>query len=115
MEKPTSYSNEGLLSHCTTDDNGASVKLWAESCDMTIICNGKLPKSFNTEIWKKVYNSDFLLAWTSLAGTIVMDPIPHTQHRPICVTVNPVVVTPFRTCCNPKKRAIVAILKLVKD
>ena len=33
----------------------------------------------------------------------VMDPIPHTQHRPICVSVQPVVVpqpTPFRRRFN---------------
>ena len=35
----------------------------------------------------------------------VMDPIPHTQHRPICVSVQPVVVpqsTPFRRCFNSR-------------
>ena len=36
----------------------------------------------------------------------VRDPIPHTQHRPICVSVQPVVVpqpTPFRKCFNLRK------------
>ena len=36
----------------------------------------------------------------------VMDPIPHTQHRPICVSVQPVVVpqpTPFRRYFNFRK------------
>ena len=36
----------------------------------------------------------------------VMDPIPHTQHRPICVSVQPVVVpqpTPFRRRFNFRK------------
>ena len=35
-----------------------------------------------------------------------MDPIPHTQHRPICVSVQPVVVpqpTPFRRRFNLRK------------
>ena len=36
----------------------------------------------------------------------VLDPIPRTQHRPICVTVHPVIVpqpTPFRRRFNPRK------------
>ena len=36
----------------------------------------------------------------------VLDPIPHTQHRPICVTVHPVIVpqpTPFRRRFNLRK------------
>ena len=35
-----------------------------------------------------------------------MDPIPHTQHRPICVRVEPVIVpqaTPFRRRFNLRK------------
>ena len=36
----------------------------------------------------------------------VLDPIPHTQHRPICVSVNPVIVaqhTTFKRRFNLKK------------
>ena len=36
----------------------------------------------------------------------VLDPIAHTQHHPICVRVNPVIVaqpTTFRRCFNLKK------------
>ena len=36
----------------------------------------------------------------------VLDPIPRTQHHPICVTVQPVIVpqlTPFRRRFNPRK------------
>ena len=36
----------------------------------------------------------------------VLDPIPRTQHRPICVTVHPVIVpqpTPFRRRFNLRK------------
>ena len=36
----------------------------------------------------------------------VLDPMPRTQHRPICVTVHPVIVpqpTPFRRCFNLRK------------
>ena len=39
----------------------------------------------------------------------VMDPIPHTQHRPICVSVQPVVVpqpTPFRRRFNFRKEDV---------
>ena len=36
----------------------------------------------------------------------IIDPIPHTQHRPICVTVKLVIVpqpTPFRRRFNLRK------------
>ena len=31
-----------------TDDNGEAVEEWAESCDLTLIQDAKLPKSFNS-------------------------------------------------------------------
>ena len=41
-----------------------------------------------------------------MCGKSILDPIPHTQHRPICVTVKPVIVpqpTPFRRRFNLRK------------
>ena len=41
-----------------------------------------------------------------MCGKSILDPIPHTQQRPICVTVKPVIVpqpTPFRRCFNLMK------------
>ena len=31
----------------TTDNNGEAVEQWADSCDLTLIHDAKLPKSFN--------------------------------------------------------------------
>ena len=59
--------------------------------------------------WMKGYNPDLIFASVSIANMCkksVMDPIPHTQHRPICVSVQPVVVpqpTPFRRLFNFRK------------
>ena len=89
-----------------TDDNGEAVEQWADSCDLTLIHDAKLPKSFNSAVWKKGYNPELIFASDSIVNMCnksVMDPIPHTQHRPICVSVEPVVVpqpTPFRRRFN---------------
>ena len=66
-------------------------------------------KSFNSAIWKKGYNHDLIFASSNISNMpekSVLDPIPHTQHRPICVSVNPVIVaqrTTFKRRFNLKK------------
>ena len=66
-------------------------------------------QSFYSARWKKGYNPDLIFASESIANMCkksVMDHIPHTQHRPICVSVQPVVVpqpTPFRRRFNFRK------------
>ena len=60
-----------------------------------ISANAKLPKLFNSAIGKKGYNPDLIFESSTILDMCdksVMDPITHTQHRPICVTVNPVIV-----------------------
>ena len=77
-----------------------AVEQRADSCDFTLIHDAKLPKSFNSARWKKGYNPDLIFASESIANMCkksVMDPIPHTQHRPICVSVQPVVVPSTNT------------------
>ena len=62
---------------------------------MSLIHNTKLPVSFNSAIWKKGYNPDLIFVYSNILDMCeksVLDPIPRTQHRPICVTVNPVIV-----------------------
>ena len=92
-----------------TDNEGEAVEQWADSCDFTLIHDAKLPKSFNSARWKKCYNPDLSFASESIANMCkksVMDPTPHTQHHPICVSVQPVVVpqpTPFRRRFNFRK------------
>ena len=58
---------------------------------------------------KKRYNPVLIFASISI-GTMcekfILDPIPHTPHRPICVTVKPFIVpqsTRFRRCFNLRK------------
>ena len=86
----------------TTDNNGEAVEQWADSCDLTLIHDDQLPKSFNSARWKKDHKPDLIFASGSIANLgkkSIMNPIPHTQHRHICVSVHPVMVPqtiPFR-------------------
>ena len=76
---------------------------------MSLIHNAKLQKSFNSAIWKKGYNPDLIFVSSNILDMCeksVLDPIPRTQHRPICVIVHPVIVpqpTPFRRRFNLRK------------
>ena len=71
--------------------------------------NAILFKSFNSARWKRGYNPDLIFVSESIAnmcGKSVMEPTPHTHHRPICARANPVVVahqTPFRRRFNLRK------------
>ena len=71
---------------------------------MSLIHNAQLPKSFNSAIWKKGYNPDLIFASSNISDMCeksVLDPIPRTQYRHICATVNPMIV-PQATI--PRKR-----------
>ena len=84
------------LPHIVIRDFNSHSTTWGyTSTDFTLIHDAKLPKSFNSARWNKGYNPDLIFASDSIAimcKKSVMDPIPHTQHRPICVSVQPVVV-----------------------
>ena len=90
-------------------DSGEAVEQWSDSCNLTLIHNAKLSKSFNSARWKRGYNPYLIFISESIAnmcGKFVMEPIPHKQHRPICARANPVVVahpTPFRRRFNLRK------------
>ena len=86
-------SHNTLWGYSSTDNDGEVVELWAESNNLSLIHNAKLPKSLNSAILKKGYNPDLIFASSNISNICeksVLDPIPHTQHRPICVSVNPV-------------------------
>ena len=88
-------SHNTLWLNTSTDNDGEAVELWAESNNLSLIHNAKLPRSFNSAIWKEGYNHDLIFASSNISNMCeksVLDPIPHTQHRPICVSVNPVIV-----------------------
>ena len=102
-------SHNTLCEYTSTDNDGEAVELWAESNNLSLIHNAKLPKSFNSAIWKKGYNPDLIFSSSNISNICeksVLDQIPHTQHRPIGVSVNPVIVaqpTTFRRHFNLKK------------
>ena len=80
-----------------------------DSNSLSLIHDTKLSKSFNSAIWKKGYNLDLIFVSSNISDMCeksVLNPIPRTQHRPICVTVNPVIVpqpTTSRRRFNLKK------------
>ena len=91
------------------DCNGDLVEAWAEASNFSLIHDAKLPKSFDSARWKRVYNHDVAFVSTRIASMCqrgVLDPIPRTQHRPITITIrSPVTAThcPFRRRSNLKK------------
>ena len=93
----------------TANSDREAVEQWVYSNRVSLIHNAKLPKSFNSAIWKKGYNPDPILVSSNsldMCEKSVLDPIPRTQHRPICATVHPVIVpqpTPFRRRFNLRK------------
>ena len=82
---------------------------WAESNSLILIHDAKLQKSFNSARWKKGCNPDLIFSSSSIDNMCVksdLNPIPRTQHRPIGVTLNPVLVsrpTAFRRRFNMRK------------
>ena len=102
-------SHSTLWRYTTTNSDVESVEQWADSNSLSLIHNAKLPKSFNSAIWKKGYNLDLIFVSSNISDMCeksVLDPIPRTQHRPICVTVNPIIVpqpTTSRRRFNLKK------------
>ena len=102
-------SHNTLLGYSTTGTDGEAIEQWAESSNLSLIHDAKLPKSFTSARWKKGYNPDLICASTSIGNMCekyILDPIPHTQLRPIRVTVKPVIVqqhTPFRRRFSMRK------------
>ena len=102
-------SHSTTWGYTTMDHNGQSVEQWADSCNLTLINNANLSTSCNSARWKKGYNPDLIFVSeciVNMCGKSVMESIPHTQHRPICVRADPVIVahpTPFRRFFNIRK------------
>ena len=61
-------SHNTLWGYTSTDNDGEAVELWAESNNLSLIHNVKLPKSFNSDIWKKGCNTDLIFASSNISN-----------------------------------------------
>ena len=49
-------SHSTTWEYTNTDDNGEAVEQWTDSCNLTLVHNGKLSKPFEIARWKRGYN-----------------------------------------------------------
>ena len=92
-----------------TDENGDLVEEWSDAHHLSLIHDPKLSCSFYSSRWKGGYNPDLAFVSNniaSLSSKAVLEPIPHTQHRPIAILINAAVaptLTPFQRRFNFKE------------
>ncbi|KAL1448195.1 hypothetical protein WDU94_012261, partial [Cyamophila willieti] len=95
--------------YADTDSNGESLERWAESQDLKLLHDPKLPPSFNSRRWNRGYNPDLIFTSCRIANQctkIVLEAIPGTQHRPIACELSGVVKpenVPFKRRFNFKR------------
>ena len=76
--------------------NNNAVEQWSDSNQLSLVHDAKHPPSFNSARWEAGYNPDIAFVNQTIGSLCkrgVLDPIPRTQHRPICVSVH-AAVTP---------------------
>ena len=78
-----------------SNEDGNLLEEWAEVHHLDLIHDAKLPPSFNSCRWRRGYNP--YLAFSSdrikcQCKKQVLEPIPHSQHRPIANAISDVVV-----------------------
>ena len=92
-----------------SNNDGILVEEWAEAHQLNLIHDAKLPPSFNSCRWRRGYNPDLVFTSeriSALSKKNVLDPIPHSQHRPIVIDVTAAVVpqkVPLRRRFNFRK------------
>ena len=103
-------SHSSTWGYATTNTDGELVEDWADNQRLTLIHDPKLPSSFSSGRWRRVYNPGIIFATNRIAGCcnkIVMEPVPRSQHRPIGVQVDAAITVvqtvPFRRRFNLKK------------
>ena len=60
-------SHSTLWGYTTTNSDGESVEQWADSNSLSLIHNARLPKAFNSAIWKKGYNPDIIFVSSNIS------------------------------------------------
>lgn len=87
-------SHSTTWGYSNTNRDGEAVEEWAASNDLSIVYDAKHPATFQSARWRRGYNPDLALISTRHYQNIeksVGDPIPRTQHRPIVITIRPVI------------------------
>ena len=80
-------SHSTLWGYTTTDSDGEAVEQWADSNRLSLIHAMKLPKSFNSAIWKNGYNPYLIFVSSNILDMCeksVLDAIPFCGY--VCST-----------------------------
>ena len=90
-------SHSTFWGYTTTDSDGEAVEQWADSNRLSLIHNANCRNHSTVQYGRRD---------TTRTSSLYLQTFPRTQHRPICVTVHPVIVpqpTPFRRRFNLRK------------
>ena len=86
-------SHNTLWGYAKNNEDGEAVEAWATDQDLSLLHNAKDPHTLYHRAWKKGYNPDLVFTSArhfSCFSRTVCSPIPKSDHRPIAITVGPV-------------------------
>ena len=78
-----------------SNNDGILLEEWAEAHQLHLVHDVKPPPSFNSYRWRRGSNPDLVFTSERISGLSkknVLDPIPHSQNRPIVIDVTAAVV-----------------------